>query len=104
MKIKQTIGISMAAITLMLSAGSGLADQETQREAQLMRAGDILRFGAILRTANQFRPGGVVTEVDLDDEAGIYIYEVEVVSRGGIEWDVDYDAKTGAVLSQRRGN
>lgn len=69
-----------------------------------MRAGDIQRFGAIVRTANQFRPGGMVTEVDLDDEAGVYIYEVEIVAPSGVEWNVDYDAKTGAVLSQRRGN
>lgn len=103
MKTKHALMTSLG-LALMLGAGAGLADEDTQQAARLIRAGDILPFGAIVRAGNQFRPGGVVTEVDLDDEAGIYIYEAEIVDRQGIEWDVDYDAKTGAVLSQRRGD
>lgn len=102
MKIKHALMTQMAGLALMLGAGASSADEGTQQAARLIRAGDILPFGAIVRTGNQFRPGGVITEVDLDEEAGIYIYEVEVVGPAGIEWGVDYDAKTGAVLSQRR--
>jgi uncharacterized membrane protein YkoI len=42
--------------------------------------------------------------MDLDDETGLFNYEVGIVDLQGIEWDFDYDAKSRAVLGYRRGD
>jgi uncharacterized membrane protein YkoI len=42
--------------------------------------------------------------MDLDDETGLFNYEVGIVDPQSIEWDFDFDAKIGAVLGNRRGD
>jgi len=45
--------------------------------------------------------GGKVTEIELDRERSVNIYEVEVKS-DGVEYDLDIDARTGKVLRTER--
>ena len=44
---------------------------------------------------------GTVDEVDLDEEGGNVVYEVEVTAKDGTETDVIVDATNGKVLSQQ---
>ena len=46
-------------------------------------------------------PGAVVTDVDLDEEDGFLVYEVDLLLNGA-ELDVIVDAGTGAVLCSAR--
>jgi len=47
-------------------------------------------------------PGATVTDSELEDEYGRYIYKVELRDTQNVEWDVDMDAKTGEVLKDER--
>jgi uncharacterized membrane protein YkoI len=104
MKTKHSLMTPMLNLALMLEAGASLADEDTQQAARLIRAGDILPFGAIVRRGNLVRLCRVVTEMDLDDETGLFNYEVGIVDPQSIEWDFDFDAKIGAALGYRRGD
>ena len=41
---------------------------------------------------------GEILEIELDDEDGRYIYEVEVIGEDGSEIELEIDAGTGEVL------
>jgi uncharacterized membrane protein YkoI len=43
-----------------------------------------------------------VVEIDLDRKRGRYIYEIEIVDDQGVEWELDYDARTGELLRTER--
>lgn len=62
---------------------------------------DILPMEEILAKAKRDKPGRVV-EIDLDRRGKRYIYEVEVIDDAGAEWELDYDARTGELLSSER--
>lgn len=47
--------------------------------------------------------GGNVTEIDLDRVHGELIYEVEVETKSGKEYDLDIDAKTGDIIRKENG-
>ena len=49
-------------------------------------------------------PGATVTDSELEDEYGRYIYKVELRDTQNLEWDVALDAKTGEVLKDERDN
>ena len=44
----------------------------------------------------------ILTDTDLENEYGRYIYQVELRDGQGQEWDVDIDASTGDVLKDER--
>lgn len=46
--------------------------------------------------------GGTVSEIELDREGGREIYEVEIRTADGDEWDIEADAASGEVLKEKR--
>ena len=46
---------------------------------------------------------GTVTEAELERERGRWIYEVEIRTAEGREIELKYDARSGDLLSRRRG-
>lgn len=45
---------------------------------------------------------GEVTKVELDTENGRLVYEVDIMTRQGIEYDMEIDAQTGRITKLRR--
>lgn len=45
---------------------------------------------------------GTVTEIELDREWSGDVYEVEIRTGDGYEWDVEVDAETGEILKEKR--
>ena len=45
---------------------------------------------------------GEVTKVELDTENGRLVYEVDIITRQGIEYDMEIDAQTGRITRLRR--
>jgi uncharacterized membrane protein YkoI len=50
----------------------------------------------------KLHPGATITDTDLDNHFNGYEYEVELRLADGTEWDVDFDATTGKVLSNKQ--
>lgn len=88
-----------------LSLGSGLVsagDLGPDVALKLRDAGTIQSFEKLNAIALEKHPGATVGDTELEDKYGKYIYEVELRDAQGIEWDLELDATTGAVLKDHQ--
>lgn len=82
------------------AAGSpGVEDHEQIR--RLKESGRIRSLESVLEEIRRDYPGRII-EIELDDDDGRYIYELEVVDEQGIVWDLEIDARTGKLLEKKQ--
>lgn len=92
--------VALALTLIAALAGAASADDNDHYKARrLLEMGDILPLEKILEKATKNRPGRIL-EVELEDEKGVYVYEIEMLDENGIVHDLRYDAKTGEFLGQ----
>lgn len=100
----------LLAVCLMLAAATpALADWDEDDDDEYMERGDeevvwdarkrgeILPLEVILGSVLQRYPGELL-KLELDDDDGYLIYEIEVLTRRGIVLEMDVDARTGRIL------
>lgn len=91
-----------AALLLLLAIPAvPAAAGDHERALELRRAGAILPLAAILDRA-QAQYGGEAIEVELEEEDGAYVYEIELLGPDGVVRDYLYDAVTGTPLGEKR--
>ena len=94
-----------AAIALATVAGSGLVvlagDDQAARAARLSKNGDILPLEQILERAQAQHPGKLL-EAELEDEQDQYVYEIKILDNKGMVWEMEFDAKTGALMRSKQ--
>ncbi|MCU0816230.1 MAG: PepSY domain-containing protein [Cypionkella sp.] len=78
------------------SVASDFPDFELAEEA--VKQGKILPLATILDRVAAVQPGQVI-EVELEDDDGIQLYEVELITPDGRLLEVELDARTGDILS-----
>lgn len=71
------------------------SDEDIVWEAR--QRGEILPLEVILGSVLQNYPGEVL-KLELDDDDGYLIYELEILTRRGIVLEMDVDARTGRIL------
>jgi uncharacterized membrane protein YkoI len=85
------------------SAGDGHdADRGQDRARRAVQQGAMLPLREIIARA-QADWGGEVVEAELEDERGVPVYEVKVLTRTGRLVKARYDARTGAPLAGGEG-
>jgi len=90
---------SIIAMTASLAHARDLGPDEALR---LRDAGTIVSFEKLNATALTKHPGSTVTQTELEEEYGKYIYQVELRDPQGIEWDLELDAVSGQVLKDHQ--
>lgn len=85
--------ITAGALSGLIVAG-GLASMLSAQSAAAVTG---LSEGQIIEIALLEVPGEV-TDIELESEDGMQVYEVEVVAADGEEFEVEIDAETGDVL------
>lgn len=60
----------------------------------------LISYDKVIELAKAKLTGGVVTDVDLDEDDGVYHYEVEM-QKDGVEYEYIFDAKTGNLLREK---
>tara|TARA_R110000787_G_scaffold286413_1_gene404709 strand:- start:6020 stop:6319 length:300 start_codon:yes stop_codon:yes gene_type:complete len=93
--------IAIAALT-GFSATLAFADVRVDEAAQLQQDGKIKPFSALNEIAMKEYPDAKITDTELEDSYGKYVYQVELRDAAGKEWDVDIDAATGEVLRSQQ--
>ena len=93
------ITTSLIAITASLAHARDLGPDEALR---LRDAGTIVSFEKLNATALAKHPGSTITETELEEEYGKYIYQVEMRDPQGLNWDLELDAVTGQVLKDQQ--
>jgi uncharacterized membrane protein YkoI len=94
----------LTAIALLtgLSTSLAFADVRVDEAVQLQQDGKIKPFAELNAVAMQQLPGATITDTELEDAYGKFVYQVELRDASGKEWDVDIDAATGAVLKSQQ--
>ena len=90
---------SLIGLTASLAQARDLGPDEALR---LRDAGTIVSFEKLNATALAKHPGVKITETELEEEYGKYIYQVEMRDPQGIEWDLELDAVSGQVLKDHQ--
>ncbi len=84
----------------LITIGAAIADSDQDRARRAVEQGLILPFRDILAKAQQAYPGQML-KAELDDEDGILVYELKILSGDGRVMEVVYDARTGALLKAK---
>jgi uncharacterized membrane protein YkoI len=91
--------------SLLGLAGFAYADDDIRRDEalKLAEAGTIKSFEELDNAVLALHPGATIEDSELELERDRYIYQVELRATGTPtqEWDVEIDAATGEVLSDR---
>lgn len=92
-----------AALAALLFAVPALARDLDQNEAlRLRQAGLIRPLEQLLQAALARYPDARLLEVELEEEvAGRYIYEFEILTRGGEVRELKLDARDGRLLADK---
>ncbi|MBT2296145.1 PepSY domain-containing protein [Pseudomonas fluorescens] len=91
------------AISMILGAGLAQARDLDADEAQkLQDAGTIQPVEKLKATALAQHPGATLTDAELEQEYGKYIFQVDLRDAKGIDWELELDAVTGKVLKNHQ--
>jgi len=86
-------------LALLLAATPAASRDLDQDEAlQLRREGLILPLESLLRQAMQRYPGARLLEAELEEDDGLYIYEIELLTADGVARELELDARDGRLL------
>ncbi len=73
------------------------ADDDHEVARRAVERGELLPLAKILAATEREFPGRVL-EVELEEEDGRYLYEIEVLLKDGRVIELTYDGKTGQLL------
>jgi uncharacterized membrane protein YkoI len=97
-----TYPLRYALLAALCVAGPALAHDLSQDEAlRLTREGVIRPFESILPVALQRYPGSRLLEAELEKEHDAYIYEIELLTAGGVVRELELDARDGRILKDK---
>ncbi|MCE6977089.1 peptidase [Pseudomonas frederiksbergensis] len=91
-----------ASIITMTASIAHARDLGPDEALRLRDAGTIVSFEKLNATALAKHPGANISETELEEEYGKYIYQVELRDPQGLEWDLELDAVSGQVLKDHQ--
>ena len=101
--MKTLTALCTASILGMTAASLAHARELGPDEALRLRdAGTIASFETLNASALARHPGSTVSEIELEQRYGKYLYKVELRDPQGIDWDVELDAVSGQVLKDHQ--
>ncbi|MFP3926725.1 PepSY domain-containing protein [Pseudomonas sp. W5-36] len=93
----------IAATALTVTAGYVQARDLGPDEALKLRdAGTIQSFEKLNAVALAKHPKSTITDTELEQEYGKYVYQIELRDTQGVEWDVEVDAVSGQILKDHQ--
>ena len=90
------IAVLLLTAALLPPAMAGEDDQDRVRD--LRQQGKILPLSVIVERLTAKHPGRIL-QVELENENGRRVYEIQMILKGGILRTFHVDAHTGAILS-----
>lgn len=87
-----------AACLLVLTGTISARDFDQDEALRLRRDGVILPLDQLMRPAYERYPGATLLEAELEEEDGVLVYEVELLTTEGIVRELDLDARDGRIL------
>lgn len=101
MKILTTTLVAIMAVAASAAHARDVNDAEA---LELQNAGTIQTAQMLQKAALATHPGATITDTELENEYGKYIYQVELRDVKGLDWDLEIDAVTGQVYKNHQDN
>lgn len=93
--------LTAAAMALLGPANATARERDDHdRARQAVESGQVLPLKAILARVEREHPGEVL-EVELEQDDGVWLYEIKLLQSGGLLNKLKLDARTGAVVKSR---
>lgn len=92
--------VALVMLMTIASAETAFADISHEKAKKLRDVGAILPLDEIVRAAIK-RKNGRVIEAELEKKRGRYVYEIEILDKNGIVWELYFDAKSGKFLKAK---
>ncbi len=93
--------IIVSLISLLVVAYSNSFADDHDDAYKLLRSGEILPLEKILEITRK-QVQGRVLEVELERDDGLFIYELEVLDKHGVVWEIKVEATTGTILEREQ--
>ena len=94
----KTLSALAGSIMMLLTALPIMADDVSYQQARALReAGVILPLERIIEIAKTIKAGEVI-DTDLEEDDGLYEYEIEILDTHGRVWEMEFDAATGELM------
>ncbi|MEG5263707.1 PepSY domain-containing protein [Pseudomonas sp. JDS28PS106] len=101
----KTFTTLLAGVVIAMTAHTAFAHDLDAAQGQALRDnGTIQSVEKLNAAALESHPGAKITDTELENEYGKYIYKVELQDEKGIEWDLELDAVTGQVYEDHQDN
>jgi uncharacterized membrane protein YkoI len=72
-----------------------------ERARRLSESGQIVPLENILGSARRLFPNGKILEIEFEDKAGRYFYEIEMLDQEGVVKELKFDARDGRHLGTK---
>lgn len=73
-------------------------DLDQDEALRLRREGIIMPFEQLMQHVAQAYPDSTLLEAELEEEDGVLVYEVEILTTAGVVRELELDARDGRVL------
>lgn len=90
---------SLIVAGLLAATVAGAGEREQDRARRLVREGAIMPLERLLPAVRAQAPGELL-EIELEDEGGRLVYEVEVIGPDGRVVELLFDARSGEFLGR----
>lgn len=90
--------LATLALALLLSSGACARDISQNEVLELRRRGELLPFEQVIALVETRHPGAQILEVELEEDDGRYLYELEILTRDNRVRELELDARDGRIL------
>lgn len=96
--MRATFFLATPLALLLVATSAASRDLDQDEALRLRREGLIMPLEALLQRAMERYPGARLLEAELEEDDGIYIYEIELLTTNGIARELEFDARDGRLL------
>lgn len=90
--------VFLSLLILALAVSVSAKDLSSNQALRLREQGLILSLENLLAVIEKRHPQSSLLEVELEEDDGIYLYEVELATAHGVVRELEINAATGAIL------
>ena len=91
----------LPALLALPVPGAARDDHDHDRARAALQAGEILPLPVIMARVSELHPGQVLA-VELENDDGLWRYEIKLLEPGGGLLKLDVDARSGRILRQKQ--
>lgn len=96
--MRATLFLATPLALLLAATPAASRDLDQDEALRLRREGLIMPLEALVQRAMERHPGARLLEAELEEDDGIYIYEIELLTTDGIARELEIDARDGRLL------